>query len=54
MRTTKVVLAKLDAIVTEQLATADDALDDWNDIVPEDVAELKQKLQSDNTTEKRQ
>ena len=50
----QVVLAKLDAIVTEQLATADDALDDWNDIVPEDVAELKQKLQSDNTTEKRQ
>ena len=50
----QVVLAKLDAIVTEQLATADDALDDWNDIVPEDVAELKQKLQSDNTTEERQ
>lgn len=50
----QVVLAKLDAIVTEQLATADDALDDWNDIVPEDVAELKQKLQSDYTTEERQ
>lgn len=42
-------LAKLDAIVTEQLATADDALEDWNDIVPEDVEELKQKLQSDYT-----
>ena len=50
----QVALAKLDAIVTEQLATADDALDDWNDIVPEDVEELKQKLQSDNTTEERQ
>ena len=50
----QVVLAKLEAIVTEQLATADDALEDWNDIVPEDVAELKQKLQSDNTTEDRQ
>lgn len=50
----QVVIAKLDAIVTEQLATADDALDDWNDIVPEDVAELKQKLQSDNITEERQ
>ena len=37
-------LARLEEIVTEQLTTADDALDDWNDIVPEDVAELKQKL----------
>ena len=46
----RVTLAKLDAIVTEQLATADDALEDWNDIVPEDVEELKQKLQSDDTT----
>ena len=45
----RVTLAKLDAIVTEQLTTADDALEDWNDIVPEDVEELKQKLQSDNT-----
>ena len=34
--------------------TADNALEDWRDIVPEDVAELKQKLQSDNTTEERQ
>ena len=50
----RVTLAKLDAIVTEQLATADDALEDWNDIVPEDVEELKQKLQSDNTTEDKQ
>ena len=46
----RVTLAQLDAIVTEQLATADDALEDWNDIVPEDVEELKQKLQSDDTT----
>ena len=45
----RVTLAKLDAIVTEQLVTADDALEDWNDIVPEDVVELKQKLQSDDT-----
>ena len=50
----QVVLAKLEVIVAEQLTTADDALEDWNDIVPEDVAELKQKLESDNTTEDRQ
>ncbi len=50
----QVVLAKLEVIVTEQLATADDALEDWNDIVPEEVAELKQKLESDNIAEDRQ
>lgn len=50
----QVLFARLEEIIIEQLATADDALDDWNDIVPEDVAELKQKLQSDNTTEDRQ
>ena len=40
----KVALAKLEAIVIEQLATADDALEDWRDIVPEDVAELTKRL----------
>ena len=40
----EVVLARLEAIVIEQLATADDALEDWSDIVPEDVAELRIKL----------
>lgn len=49
----QVTLAKLDAIVTEQLTTADDALEDWNDIVPEDVEELKQRLQSDDTMRNR-
>ena len=39
-----VTLAKLEAIVIEQLATADDALEDWRDIVPDDVAELRDKL----------
>ncbi len=42
----RVVIAKLDAIVTEQLTAADDALEDWRDIVPEDVEELKQNLES--------
>ena len=40
----KVALAKLEAIVIEQLATADDALEDWRDIVPNEVAELTKKL----------
>jgi hypothetical protein len=37
-------LARLEAIVIEQLATADDALEDWRDIVPEDVKELRGRL----------
>ena len=39
-------MAKLEAIVIEQLATADDALEDWNDIVPDEVSELKSRLES--------
>lgn len=46
----QVVLAKLEVIVVEQLAAADDALEDWRDIVPEAVKELEQKRQYDNTT----
>jgi hypothetical protein len=39
-----VTLAKLEAIIIEQLATADDALEDWRDIVPEEVTELIERL----------
>lgn len=42
----EIVLARLEAIVIEQLATADHALEDWSDIVPEDVAELRTKLET--------
>jgi len=35
---------KIEAIIAEQLVTADDALEDWRDIVPEDVKELEQRL----------
>lgn len=38
------ILAALEAIVTEQLGTIDDALEDWRDLVPEDVEELDQRL----------
>ena len=50
----QVALARLEEIITEQLSTADDALEDWRDIVPEDVEELEQKRQSDNTPRSRQ
>jgi hypothetical protein len=39
----EITIAKLEAIVAEQIATADDALEDWSDIVPEEVAELKER-----------
>jgi hypothetical protein len=37
----KLVLARIDTGVTEQIATADDALEDWHDLVPEQVEELR-------------
>lgn len=46
------VLDKLEGIVVEQIATADDALEDWRDIVPEDVAELRAQLAPQLATEK--
>ena len=47
----KVILAELKGIVFWQLVTADDALEDWKDIVPEEVKELDRKLSADNATE---
>ena len=46
----QVTLAKLEAIVVEQLSSADDAIEDWRDVVPEDVKELDQRVSPDNTT----
>ena len=46
--------AKLEGIVVEQLTTASDALEDWRDIVPEDVEELYQRLSFDNPKRDRQ
>ena len=40
-----VIRAYLIAIFTEQLATADDALENWRDILEEEVEDLIQKLQ---------
>ena len=42
-------LEKVEVIVIEQLATADDALEDWRDIVPEEVDELSRKLRTNRT-----
>jgi len=40
----KIALAQISAIVSQQVDTADDALEDWRDIVPEEVDELKENL----------
>jgi hypothetical protein len=45
------ILDRLEAIVTEQIGTADDALEDWNDVVPEEVANLRAQLQNKSTLE---
>ncbi|MCY4351845.1 MAG: hypothetical protein OXC45_01925 [Gemmatimonadetes bacterium] len=50
----QVTLAKLETIVVEQLASADDAIEEWKDIVPEDVEELDRRFSSDKTTRDRQ
>lgn len=47
-------LAELEGIVFMQLQTASDALEDWRDIVPDEVKELQEKLSSDDTTGQRQ
>ena len=50
----KLLLARLEGNVFWQLATADNALEDWRDIVPEDIDELYQEISDDNRTEDRQ
>lgn len=39
-----VTLQKLEVMVTEQIATADDGLEDWRDIIPDDVEEIEKRL----------
>lgn len=37
-------IAVIDAIISEQLSTADDALEDWRDLIPEDIEDLEQRM----------
>jgi len=46
----KATLDKLAVLVTEQLYTADDALEDWKDIVPEEVEEISGREPKKGTT----
>ena len=45
-----VIRAYLIATFTEQLATADDALENWRDILKEELEDLIQELRESNTT----
>lgn len=38
-------LDRIDAIVTEQINTADDAIEDWNELVPEEIKAFRVRLQ---------
>lgn len=42
----KTKIIKIEEIVRAQIATADDALADWEDLVPEFVEELRQDLRN--------
>jgi hypothetical protein len=46
------VMSLLEGLVCSQLVTADDALEDWKDIVPEDVADLQQCLDAAEQSER--
>ena len=47
----RVLLTQLEEIIVEQLFAADDAIEDWADIIPEEVAQFKRASESDNITE---
>lgn len=50
---TSLVLDKLQAMVIEQISTADDALEDWKDILPEELEKLKNSVLSAENKDER-
>ena len=44
-------LAELSGLVISHLATADDALEDWRDIVPEELTDLRSRLSASSGDE---
>ena len=47
----QVLLARIEEIIVEQVLAARDATEDWEDIIPEEVREIKRASEPDNTTE---
>lgn len=43
-KTVETKLEKIDSIIIEQIATADDALEDWKDIIPDEVEDILNKI----------
>jgi len=48
-----VVLDRLDSMVREQIVTSNDALEDWRDIIPEDVEQIMARIQAKKSAENR-
>ena len=46
-----VAMARLEGLVSSQLIAADDALEDWRDIVPEEVSDLRSMLPPSSSTQ---
>ena len=44
----RLILARLEGVVSSQLIAADDALADWEDIVPREVSDLRKELRPSN------
>lgn len=40
----EIVLANIESVVIEQIASADDALEDWRDIIPDDVEQIQKRI----------
>ena len=50
----KIMLARLEETVDSQRAMVNDALEDWNDIVPEEIEKIKVEVQNRKAMENRQ
>ena len=46
------ILRTVDALVAEQVATVDDSMEDWRDLVPDEVAKIESRLLTDTPTQR--
>ena len=45
------IIEIVEVIIDQQVNTVVDSMDDWRDIIPEDVADIEQRLREHDTTE---
>lgn len=48
------IIEKFESIVFEQLATSGDSLEDWSDLVPEEIAALRSQVEDPSSQEQKQ